>query len=158
MVTQTACNTDKCKDKDCGNGICLEDGACECDPGWEYDANGECKVASTDKFVGTWKVTEVCTGDPMQFVYDVAITKGATASDIQISNFFDSFTTSKVNATVSGNVVTIPVQKPANGDLQVSGTGTLNTATTMTLDYTITDLSVTPNLVVTCGPTQLVKQ
>jgi hypothetical protein len=62
LMTYTACDSDPCKDKDCGNGECLVD-ACSCDTGWEYDNDGSCKVLKAGfRFDSTLQQAVVKTG------------------------------------------------------------------------------------------------
>lgn len=71
-----ACNGDKCPDT-CGFGICLEDGACDCDPGYEYDADGICNVLIQSKFVGIYTASENCVTGPylVEIVTNADVTK-----------------------------------------------------------------------------------
>lgn len=146
-----ACNGDKCPDT-CGNGVCLEDGACDCDPGYEYDADGICTVLIQDKFKGLFNVSENCSNNP----YQVEIVTNADVTKVGIKNFWDLFQ-NQVVATVSGTTITIARQEPDNDDFFVEGSGTLSTNTAgkavITLTYTVRDESVTPADVSTCSAT-----
>ena len=56
--------TDKCKDVNCNNGICLE-GNCSCDFGWTGDA---CDTKISSKFFGKWKGVLDCVNDTVTFL------------------------------------------------------------------------------------------
>lgn len=142
LTTTTSCG-DKCKDKDCVNGTCIE-GDCDCDNGYEVDNDGICNVEVRAKLIGEFSTTEQCSTDPNPFPYKITVSAGATVTDINIFNFYNSFTSSPVKATISGNSLTIPVQTPVGGgDLEVSGSGTFETTSAgkveMTITYTIVD-------------------
>lgn len=132
-----ACTGDKCPDT-CGNGVCLEDGACDCDPGYEYDADGICTVLTQDKFTGFFTVSENCSNNP----YLVEIVVNADVTKVGIKNFWDVFQ-NQVIATISGTTITIARQEPDNDKFFVEGTGTLSTNTSgkavISLSYTVKD-------------------
>ena len=48
-----SCDSDKCKDKNCGsNGTCnILTGACDCTTGYEADVNGACNTLIAQKFI-----------------------------------------------------------------------------------------------------------
>lgn len=152
-------NDDACKDVDCGTtGTCFE-GDCVCNVGYEKDAAGVC-VDQIDRLVGKWSTTEKCDTDPSAVPYDLTFTKSATANTVDIFNFFNSFATSAVKATVNGNTLTIARQKPvAGGTIEVEGTGTVsvnNGKLEIALKYKSTDTS--DGSVTNCNDTKLVKQ
>jgi hypothetical protein len=150
---------DKCDTTKCGNGTCL-DGTCECDAGYEKDKDGNCNVETRTKLIGTFGTSEQCTGDPSAFPYDITIQAGTNVQDIKIFNFYDSFTSSAVNATVNGTTITIPSQTPvAGGTLQVSGSGTIDATATpvkFTLAYEVKN--TTTNTTASCSNTVFVKK
>ena len=61
----TCKDPDPCEDLDCVNGTCAN-GVCDCDPGYELDANGKCTVISCDGIdcVNGTCVDGVCDCDP----------------------------------------------------------------------------------------------
>ena len=146
LMFVAACNQDKCKDKDCGNGDCSDiDGTCICATGFDTDANGSCTVPSRNKVVGTYSVAEVA-GGQAQAAYDVSISSVTTNSQINeigILNFFDTYKTKNVQAFVSGNSIDIPSQIPNNDGISVRGSGTYSTngsgKAVLTMTYVITD-------------------
>lgn len=146
-----SCGGDKCPDT-CGNGVCLEDGACDCDPGYEYDEDGICTILTQDKFKGIFTVSENCSNNP----YQVEIVTNADVTKVGIKNFWDVFQ-NQVIASISGTTVTIARQEPDNDRFFVEGTGTLSTnaggKAVITLTYTVRDESVTPNDVSNCTAT-----
>lgn len=150
---------DSCDTTKCGNGECL-DGTCECDPGYEKDKDGNCTVEARTKLIGSFSTSEQCSGDPTAFPYDITIQTGTNAQDIKIFNFYDSFKTSAVNATVNGTTITIPIQTPViGGDLEVSGSGTIDATATpvkFTLAYTVKNTMT--NAIASCNNTVFVKK
>lgn len=62
ILFNNAC-TDKCKDVNCNNGICI-DGNCSCDFGWQGDA---CDTKISSKFFGIWTGYLDCANDTVNF-------------------------------------------------------------------------------------------
>ncbi len=157
-----ACTGDKCPDT-CGNGICLEDGACDCDPGYEYDADGICNTEVRTKLLGSFTTSEQCSTDPNAFPYSITVSTDATSvASFSIFNFYNSFASVPVKATLtSATEFTIALQTPVSGgDLEVSGSGSIGTTAggkeQITITYTVHDKTNTfPNAV--CTGTVFVK-
>lgn len=142
MIMFTPACGDKCDKKDCGNGICDEvDGSCNCDPGYEYDADGNCNVLSQDKYIHTFTVTEDCSAAP----YLVQILRGGGVTDLLLKNVWEQFQNS-VTATIDGNTITIPRQEPDGDKFFVQGSGTYavnaNGKGVITMTYTVSDEDV----------------
>jgi hypothetical protein len=148
VVGFTACESDKCKDKDCGEGICLDDGACDCNDGYEYDAKGECKTLIEHKFVGGYIATETCSLSGQATPYGVSVAHGTSETDLKVtikgaygkdtdgSDFYQTV----VNATVSGSSLTIASQDPDGDGFFIEGTGTIDTTSTpdkITMSYKV---------------------
>ncbi len=146
VIFAPACG-DKCEKKDCGFGICEEtDGSCNCDPGYEYDADGSCKVESRTKFIGNWTVNETCSNSGAAAPYPVGISGGSDISGISMLGFYGPTAAggfvAAVKATVEGNTVTIARQQPDNDKIYVEGSGTIDVSTTpnkITMSYKVTD-------------------
>ncbi len=137
-VTYTSCTKDQCKDVVCANsGTCLN-GICSCPSGFEGNL---CQTLSVTKFVKVWNATDVINGTNL--VYTVAIGSGINPTSAIISNSFsDDFFSNTINATVDGNFITIPDQKPdANGDYRVQGSGTYQSNNRILWDYTLTRIT-----------------
>ena len=158
-----SCNSDKCKDKNCGNGTCnVLTGACDCSTGYEADVNGLCNLESRTNFVGSsgsqvWTAKDtVVSGDLFSttpannyFGYSPSINKGTNISQVTVQNlgYYDykvnGVTTNyNVNATVSGSTITIDntqtIGTTATGTYKFSGTGKLvNVGTTAAPSYKI---------------------
>lgn len=134
-------DTDPCKDVACGDhGACFE-GACVCDVGYEQDANGQCTVLTSSKFIGSYNVTEDCSkSDPAS--YTATIVAGTGSSEVRITNFWALFQ-NYVTATIDGNTLTIARQEPDNDNFFVQGSGTLAVEaggqTVITITYTVSD-------------------
>ena len=159
LLFAPSCGTDDpCKDVVCTNADCFE-GECVCQVGYEKDAIGNC-VDELDRLAGEWSTSEKCDTDPNAVPYKLTFEKNQTISKtINIFNFFNSFATSPVKATVSGNNLTIAKQKPVSGGtLEVEGTGTISVVSgklEIALQYKVYDSS--DNSVTTCNNTKLVK-
>lgn len=106
----------------------------------KYDATAEeadatmCDPDGTsNKFVGSYNVVETCgTGNDN---YTITITKSSTGDyKILISNFFNTFGSTVVNADVSQSNVTIPSQTITG--ITVNGSGSMS-GTTLNLSYTV---------------------
>lgn len=128
-----ACNTDQCKDVDCGlYGTCFE-GVCSCELGYEQDAEGKCTIEEREKFLGTYNTTETC-GGPSSSYSNTVTSSGSDVRSIVISNFGDS----GVNAIadVDGSNVTVRSFNVTinNVTTAVSGAGSLN-GNTITINY-----------------------
>lgn len=153
------CTVVSCAGVDCGHGTCV-DGLCNCDPGYERDASGKCTVVSQAKFVGSYDVSEDCS-QSFASIYVINISAGTSITDIKISNFWNIFF-NYVQATVSGNTLTIPRQAADNDGFFVEGTGVYSTNASgkgiITLNYTVTDENSQPHLTDICTSTIYTKQ
>lgn len=80
----------KCSNVVCQNGGSCIEGVCYCPAGYEGD---KCEIASVNRYVGTWGVTETINGSSKPTnvgrvsLYDMDIRKGNKALDILIDNF-----------------------------------------------------------------------
>ncbi len=93
--------------------------------------DGSC-IFDRDKFLGTYDVTETCDGTT--YNYNITINESSTSADgILIENFFDIGIT--VNATVSGNTLTIPTQIGQGTAATFEGSGNIS-GNTLELSYT----------------------
>lgn len=93
-------------------------------------------------YAGTWMVTDNCCGSGGSF--QIVIT--ATGSDgVSISNFRKCSSGGgwTITGTVSGATLTIPSQNSTSsvmgGPYKFSGTGTMNSATSLSIPYTMAD-------------------
>ena len=126
-VALISCTPDPCKDVVCQNGgTCLE-GTCDCAAGY---FGTFCEGA----LAGNYDVTETGSASGASS-YVVGYTVSGDA--VQISNFWGIFV-NKVNATTSGNTITIATQEPDSDHYFVSGTGTITTDANnkVNIDYT----------------------
>lgn len=107
-----------------------------CNVGYE---GSDCKTLSRDKFVGIWKLDEVCTtGDDN---YSLTITAGSNGdlSLIMTNVYNDNYT---ATATVTGNN-SIKFSGTASGNVSFNGTGIYENGGNLTINYTISDPSMT---------------
>ena len=82
LIFVNACETDQCKDVDCGaNGVCFE-GNCICDPGY---GGADCDIVLREPFIGTYTVTEDC-GGVMIGPYTVEITEAGDFDKVLLKN------------------------------------------------------------------------
>lgn len=129
-----ACDTDNCKDVDCGtNGTCFE-GVCDCDAGYEIGTDGKCDTEMRAKFVGTYNTSESCDGTATGTFSNSITNSGVNVSSIIISNFGDSGL--NVTATVDGTDVTVPATTLNVGGTayEVTGSGSIS-GSTLTINY-----------------------
>lgn len=151
-------------EKDCGYGTC-DNGVCICSPGYEQDVSGKCTIETRAKLIGTFFTMEQCNTDPSPLPYTIKIEKGVAAYEVNIFNFYNSFTQNAITAFVSGNTISIPAQNPASiSFIQVQGFGTINPANAqgkveISLTYTVADQSLAnPTPTAICTNTVFVKQ
>jgi hypothetical protein len=93
-----------------------------CLPGYE---GKDCKTEMRTKFMKTWNANE--TSGTEQLVYTCNVAAGTNVNQVVISKTFsDNFFQNNVNATVDGNIITIPSQKPdgSGSEYSVEGSGT----------------------------------
>ena len=103
------------------------------------DKNNSSSYSNAD-YAGTWTVTDGCCSGSFQ------ITITATGSNgVSITNYRKCTAASGWNltGTVSGNKLTIPTQNVVSGTqggpYQFSGTGTLNSTSSLTIPYVMAD-------------------
>ncbi len=161
MVTIQSCDTDPCKDVECGaNGVCL-DGACICDEG--YDGT-DCNIVIRSLFTGTYNVVEVCSSDTSYYDnYVSRINESATGAQyVVIDNIYNHFAsdpdtnfepedvTALASVSVIGNEYVLLIDNQGfntNGleDFSIEGSGTYNTATSeIIINYTLIDNTADP--------------
>lgn len=142
-IGMVSCDTDPCKDVDCGlYGDCVE-GDCVCDAGYEGSA---CATLQREKFIATYNVSEACTSG--NFTYAITITtSSAGVSNIIITNFGDF--TVNVNATVNSNGTSITIPNQTLGGGTFSGTGQIS-GNILTITYTVTAGTSTDTCTMTC--------
>lgn len=98
-----------------------------------------------DVYVGTFRCNETSSLIGTTPPFDVVITKSTTASDqILIYNIYNLGSNTKAYAIIQGSQVTIPNQPVAGNFIQ--GTGTLQTAVTLALTYTVNLGGTTDNV------------
>ena len=140
-LTISACETDPCKDVECGvTGTCLE-GDCICDVGYELDGSGQCSVRSADKFVSAFNATEDCS----TLGYVVTVTASNVQADkiilTNLGNYDCPSGDLPVEATVNGSEVTLLAGPycPTTGftGYTFSGSGTVS-GDVLTISYVVT--------------------
>ncbi len=134
-VVYTSCTKDACKGVTCQNGGTCDGGTCVCPTGYE---GSSCETASREKILKTWTASDTKVGGAALPTYTSPIVAGTGISDVKIGHFSDSYFTHDVNATLSGNTLTIPTQIPDADTFAVAGTGTYDAVTKkITWSYTI---------------------
>lgn len=59
----TACTTDPCENRSCGEGVCNEvSGDCLCSLGYQWGADERCTVQWSETFAGSYLVKDSCQG------------------------------------------------------------------------------------------------
>lgn len=133
-----SCNTDPCKDVLCGDhGSCTE-GVCNCETGYEKDADGLCNVESRAKFIGSFNADELC--DTSTYNYIVNVSNNSTSiTKFNITDLYLTGTSMVCDVDATGLAFTISNQTIATG-LTATGSGTINANTrVVTVSYTISD-------------------
>jgi hypothetical protein len=96
-------------------------------------------VIGAENWTGpTWALTSTCSGTQFPVSASPSITAGATATDINIENFFN-LVGGTATGTINGAAITIPSQiiNITIGDVEFSGTGAMNaTGTQIQITYT----------------------
>lgn len=142
-ITYTSCSKDDCEDVICSNGGTCVDGTCACPTGYEGTT---CQTESRAKFARTtaWNATDnPPSGNPLTYTCIITNGAGSVQNVIIDNNFADNFFVNNVNATVSGNTITIPSQEPDNDDYFVQGQGTYSSGT-ISWQYTLTPPTGSP--------------
>lgn len=130
----TSCNSDACKDKDCGTqGIC-QDGTCICNAGYEIGADDKCGVEIRAKLFGTYNFTDVCTTGTYTGTATIA-TSSAGVTNIVLGNF--AGTTASAIGTINGSSITVP--NGTLGSYTISGVTGSFSGNTITWSYTLKD-------------------
>jgi len=144
-IGMVSCDTDLCKDVDCGlNGTCV-DGDCVCDAGYE---GVNCDTESRADFIGSYLANEA---DCNLVDHASSIAESSTGDDkiaiIGFGGFACGGSPIQVIATVSGDDVTIASQTFCSGAIVInSGSGSINASgTVVTITYNVTFNGVTGN-------------
>ncbi|MFK7972793.1 MAG: hypothetical protein AB8F95_20655 [Bacteroidia bacterium] len=153
LLFMLSCEDDPCSNKSCGaHGSCIAIGdatICECEAGWEQDANGRCNFFKLDNFPGNYTATEICvdnlTNDQRDQTYNLDITiTSQLNSMIQLSGLNNRNCGSQaiaIDAAVSNTnfaFVTGNLCNQSNVRIEVpSGSGSWNEDDKITLDYEI---------------------
>lgn len=100
---------DFCFNKDCGtNGICVQDETsswCECDDGFELDADDKCNVEIRARFIGTWVGThEVNSSGTSSVTYTITITPDSALDKAKMTNIMNI--TCPVTASPTESIIT----------------------------------------------------
>lgn len=115
----TSCTPDKCKGVTCQNGGTCSKGNCNCATGYE---GANCQTKANSKFVATYAGQSICDGTntPENIPLEAGVEPFAII--IHLNSL------QQINATVSGNSITIPLQTLIYGveSYRFSGSGTLN--------------------------------
>ncbi len=134
ICTTPVGNADPCLNVVCQNGGACVDGTCSCTVGYE---GVNCETETRAKFIDTWSVNQSCSvaGNAN---FSVIISNGSTIQSVNIANFWNEFAT--VNATITGNTITIPSQSQTSGSIvyTISGNGTLSNNQIL-ISYSITN-------------------
>lgn len=110
-IGMVSCDTDACKDVECGvNGTCLE-GDCVCDAGYE---GVSCETEERTKFVGDWDFTDSCI--PGSANSSEIKRSNAEVTRVLVSNILGTDLEGQAYAVVDGVKITIPSQPVTDVD------------------------------------------
>jgi len=160
IFTVQSCNTDPCRNVDCGvNGTCFE-GSCICDNG--YDGT-DCNIIIRSLFTGLYDVEEICDSDSSYTdYYESSINESIEGVQfVTINNIYnfegqgfdpdDATVLASVSNTGGEYSLLIESQTVTVGfagytvDFEISGTGTYDPASTViTLNYSVTNTDLDP--------------
>ncbi|MCB9192604.1 MAG: hypothetical protein H6602_13155 [Flavobacteriales bacterium] len=135
-IGMVSCDTDACKDVDCGaNGTCLE-GDCVCETGYE---GATCDTEERTKFIGSWNYTDQCYPGTQTSSNLTASTAAVTR--VLVSNILGTALGGQAYAEVDGSTISIPSQQVTDVDNDVwtvsSTSGTLaNNQFSISVTYT----------------------
>lgn len=107
-----ACEVDPCKDKICGTGGACFDGECQCDTGYEKDADGQCNTEWTAKYIGSYlgfdNVTASTAGTPLgkYNLTSPAVATRKSETVINVSNFGGFASFAELTAELDGDSAT----------------------------------------------------
>lgn len=133
-----SCNTDPCKDVVCGDeGTCV-DGTCDCNFGYEKDADNLCNTPWAMKFVGSnLSATDSCYGGSQNvgvYVYATNITM-TDATTLSSTNLFGYGSSNVIDVDVtSSNEVSINYTDVAGRIFSGSG---MKSGNTLTMDVVV---------------------
>lgn len=152
-LTFTSCDPEPCDKIECNeeHGICITD-SCECDPGY---GGSDCSILLSSAYIGNLNVVEFCdtydNGNTSLEYMSVARVSPLGDEYFELTNLYDHFENpaltgedTRVQIQVSENGLTLLDQEfPTIPDYRVSGTGTVLSGTSFTLEYTLIDTSLT---------------
>lgn len=110
-VTVSSCNDDPCKSIVCAYGGTCADGDCICPSGYE---GTHCEVVTREKYRGVWTVFEDGTATNPAPPYQVSFVNGEGATDMTLTNFYNTFPGNDINVRVKSDSMFIP-QQVVNG-------------------------------------------
>ncbi|PZF71523.1 cupin domain-containing protein [Taibaiella soli] len=147
-ITYTACIKDNCSSSLCANGGICVNGACACVTGYE---GVHCDTLWSQKFSGTWKVSEATqdANGVTEYGYTITARPSTTGNTFLIDGLENSV--DSVYCVINDNrSFLMPAQLNADSTFSVqSGEGTLDTLTgNVTVNYTFTQngISRTSNM------------
>lgn len=112
----------------------------------DTDGSGGGSSSTNASYAGNWNVSETCTS-PWSYAMSIAAvgSNSVTITNFHKGTYATGFT---INGTVSGNTLTIPNQSATSssqsGPYTFSGTGTLTPPSSLSISYTMKDISGAP--------------
>jgi len=139
------CQIDSCAGVTCQNGGACASGHCVCPAGYE---GAYCQSRTRDKFIGTWNGGDVC-HNPTDSLGGIVTTIGTGATDVQVmvTNAGGFGVTSVINGSITDSVTITFTNQPVYAGVALNGTMTLNSLSSLTFSYSVSDATGTQTCV-----------
>lgn len=127
FFSTVSCETDPCKDVDCGDYGSCDEGICDCFDGYMKDDAGLCNVQWASQYVGKYTVTDECSLSGTA-TYEVEISTEGTGSikDLVIKNAWNAFEYPALATLTAENKFKIVRQNPDGDNFYIEAGGTLS--------------------------------
>lgn len=136
LLLLVACEDNPCEGINCDNGVCdTVTGICLCTRGYQRDSADICTITWTSKHVGTYSVTDSCTGSNAGNQSYAASISALSPTELELSRL------GNLGQTVTGrhsNSVFFDVDTVFSGGIVLNGSGSWND-TAIVINYIVHD-------------------